>query len=116
MTTKVKPLLTLTFQFWRTVRAGVQLVVQGAEQLLYQRVRILAVQEIRALVPAAVIFHIGTLVDIVKEEMRRTSEVLLAMGVVALRPLMLLVDIRAEARLIRIDHELVDAHRLLWLL
>ena len=45
--------------------------------------------------------------------MRWPPEVLLAVCVVALRPLMLLVDVGAEAGLVRVDHEFFKTHGLL---
>jgi len=42
--------------------------------------------------------------------MRWPPEVLLAVRVVALGPLMLLVDVGAEAGLVRVDHEFFEAH------
>ena len=75
--------------------------------------RVLAVQEVRALVPAPVIVNVSAFFGEIEEQMRRSSEILLAMGEVAFRPLVLLVNIRTEAGLIKINHERVQAHGLL---
>lgn len=42
-----------------------------------------------------------------------SSEILLAMSIVALGPLMLLIDIWTKACFVRIDHKLFDAHSFL---
>ena len=88
-----------------------QLVVQWAEQLLDERVRVLAVQVVGALVPAAVVLHVGALFEVAnKVQVRRPPEVLLAVRVVAFGPLMFLVYVRTKARLVRVDHELFELH------
>jgi hypothetical protein len=45
-----------------------------------------------------------------EEEMRRSSEVLLAMRIVALTPLMLFIDVWAKTSLVRVYHKFLDIH------
>ena len=75
----------------------------------------LAVEVVGALLPAAIVLHIGAPLKEVKVEVRRPPEVLLTMSIVAFRPLMLLIDVRAKAGLVRVDHEFLQAHSLLML-
>jgi hypothetical protein len=97
---KVEPLLALELLLRNSIWAKSQLVVQRAEKLLNKRVRVLAIEEFRALVPVSIISDVRAFLKVVKVKMRGSSEVLLSMRVIALRPLMLLVDVRAEARLV----------------
>ena len=110
---QVESFLALELLVRHSIWARSQLVVQWAEELLHQRVRELAVEVVRALLPAAIVLDVRAALQIVKVEMRRPPEVLLAVRVVALRPLVLFVDVRAEAGLVRVDHELLEAHCLL---
>lgn len=111
MAAEVHPLLALILLVGQTIRTAVQLVVQWAEQLLNEGVRVLAVQVVRTLVPAAVVLHVRALFKVTnKVQVRRPPEVLLAVRIVAFRPLVLLVNVRAKARLIRVDHELLELH------
>ena len=61
MAAEVHPLLALILLVGQTIRTAVQLVVQRAEQLLDERVRVLAVQVVGALVPAAIVLHVWAL-------------------------------------------------------
>jgi hypothetical protein len=76
-------------------------------------VGVLAVQVFRTLVPVAIVLYESALVEVVHVEVGWSAEVLLAVGVVALRPLVLLVDEWAETRFVGINHELVQIHGLL---
>lgn len=107
---QVESFLALELLVGHPVWAWPQLVVQWAEELLHERVRELAVKVVRALLPAAVVLHVRATLQIVKVEMRWPPEVLLAVRVVALRPLMLFVDVGAEAGLVRVDHEFFETH------
>ena len=73
--------------------------------------RILAVEVVGAGVPASVVQNVRALFQRTDEvEVRRPSEVLLPMRVVTLGPLVFLVYNRAEACLVRVDHEFFEAH------
>ena len=72
--------------------------------------RILAVEEVGALVPATVVCHVRAFLEVTEEQMRGSSEILLPVSVVALRPLVLLIDVRTETRLVRVDHEFFETH------
>ena len=97
---QVQPLLALEFVVGYAVRALAKLVVEWAVQLLDQRVAILALKLVGTLVPAAVILHILTPVQIVKIKVGWPSEILLSVREIALRPLVLFVDERAKTGLI----------------
>ena len=58
MAAEVHALLTLVLLVGQTIRTAVQLVVQWAEQLLDECVRVLAVQVVGTLIPAAVVLHV----------------------------------------------------------
>jgi hypothetical protein len=115
MATKIQPLLALELLVRNAIRTRPQLVVQRAEELFHQCVGELAVEVVGALLPAAIVLHIGTPLKEIKVKVRRPPEVLLTMSIVAFRPLMLLIDVRAKASLIRVDHEFLQAHGLLML-
>ena len=75
---------------------------------------VLAIQIVRALVPVAILLDIWALVKRAYEvEVRWPPEVLLPVGVVAVRPLMFLIYYGAKARLVSIYHELLKTHLLL---
>ena len=78
--------------------------------MLNQRMGVLAVQEVRALVPITIICHVRTFFEVVKVKVRRSSEVLLPMSIVAFRPLMLFVDVRTKTCLVRVNHEFLETH------
>lgn len=107
---QVESFLALELLVGHPVWTRSQLVVQWAEELLHESVRELAVKVVWTLLPAAVVLHVRAALQIVKVEMRRPPEVLLAVRVVALGPLMLFVDVGAEAGLVRVDHELLETH------
>lgn len=113
MAAKIKPFLALEFLFRHSIGAWSQLVVQRGEELLDQAVSVLALQEVGALVPVAIICHIGAPIQIIKVEMRGSPEILLSVSVVALGPLMLLVDVWAKTCLVGVYHKLLEAHGLL---
>jgi hypothetical protein len=113
VTAQVETLLALELLVGHAVRTRTQLVVQRTEELLHQSVRKLAVQVVGTLLPAAILLHVGAPLQVVKVEVRRPPEVLLTMCIVAFGPLVLLVDVGAEACLVRVDHELLEGHRLL---
>jgi hypothetical protein len=73
-------------------------------------VGVLAVQVLRTVLPTAIVVHVGALVEVVEVEVGRTAEVLLAVGIVALRPLVLFIDVGAEAGFVGVDHELTQIH------
>ena len=97
MAAEVKPLLALELLLRNSIRTNPEFVVQRTEKLLNKRVGVLAIQEFRALIPISVIGDKRASFKVVEVEMRWSSKVLLSMGVVALRPLVFLVDVRAEA-------------------
>lgn len=55
-----------------------------------------AFQLLRAVIPAAVFTDVIALLSIIKEEVGRPPKVLLPVGIVALAPLVLCVDLWAE--------------------
>jgi hypothetical protein len=55
-------------------------------------VGVLAVQVVFAVLPVAVLTDVGALLRSVEEEVRRSSEVLLSMGVVAFTPFVFLIN------------------------
>ena len=90
------------------------LVIERAEQLFDERVAVLTVEVVGTLVPAAVVLDVGAFLKRTYEvEVRRSPEVLLSMGIVTIGPLVLLVYNGAEARLVAVDHELLETHLLL---
>lgn len=62
--------------------------------------RILAIQVIRALIPTSIITYVWAFLQVMEEEMRWSSEVLLAMRIVALTPFMLFIDVWAKTSLV----------------
>ena len=111
MAAEVHALLALVLLVRQTIRTALQLVVQRAEQLLDERVRVLAVQVVGTLIPAAIVLHIWAFFKVAnKVQVWRPPEVLLAVRIVAFRPLVFLVYVRAKARLVRVDHELFKLH------
>ena len=112
MAAEVKPLLALELLLRNSIRTNPEFVVQRTEKLLNKRVGILAIQEFRALIPISVIGDKRASFKVVEVEMRWSSKVLLSMGVVALRPLVLLVDVRAEAGFVWVNHEFFKTHLL----
>jgi len=112
MATKVLAFGALEFICGQAVRTSPQLEVERAEQLLDEGVRVLAVQEVVALVPTALVGDHGALLHEVEEQVGRPAEVLLSMCVVALGPLVLLVDVGAETCFVGVDHEFFCVHLL----
>ena len=110
MATQILPLWALELFCGWSIGAQMQLVVQWTEQLLDQRVRILTLQEVMTLIPTSIIAHQGTFLHVVEEQVWWSSEILLSMSIIALRPLMLFVDIRTETCLIWVYHELFNIH------
>ena len=90
------------------VRAVPQLVMQWVEQSLNQRVGILAVQFVLALLPRAIIVDVRAALRVVEEGVRGSSEVLLSMCVVAFAPFVLLVNTRTEGSFVAVEHELLE--------
>ena len=114
MAAEVHTLLAVELLLRHSIGTAVHLVVQRAVQLLDKRVAVLAVEVVGALVPAAVLLHVGTFLKRTdKVEVWWSPEVLLPMGIVTLGPLVLLVDDGTEACLVAVDHELFKAHLLL---
>lgn len=100
VTAEIQSLLALELLFWDAIGAGTELVVQRTEELLNEGVRELTVKVVGALLPAAVVLDVGATLQIVEVKVWWSPEVLLAMGVVALRPFVLLVDVRTKACLV----------------
>lgn len=98
--TQIEPLFALELLVWHPIRTGPQLVIQWTEELLDECVRELAVQVVRTLLPAAIFLHVRAALEIVEIEVRRPSEVLLSMRVVAFGPFVFLVNVRTKACLI----------------
>jgi hypothetical protein len=96
--------LTLTGLVW----AISQLVMQRVEQSLNQRVRVLTLEIVLAVVPAAVVVDVWTPLRVVEIIIGWSSEVLLPMRVVAVAPLVLLIDAWAERCLVAVEHELLQ--------
>jgi len=70
-------------------------------------VTVLAVQVIAASLPAAILAYVLASLWVVVKRIRGPSEILLSMGVITLRPLMmLLIHQRAEGSLITVEHKL----------
>jgi hypothetical protein len=67
----------------------------------------LALEVVFALLPAAVVIDLGTALRVVEIIIRRSTEVLLSMCVVAFTPLVLLIDARTERSLVAVKHELL---------
>ena len=75
---------------------------------------VLAIKVVRARVPTAIILHVWALLCIANEvQVRWPPEILLSMCVVTVRPLMLLVDMRAKTGFVRVYHEFFYSHLLL---
>ena len=71
---------------------------------------VLTIKLLVALVPVAVLSYVGAFLGVIKVHVRRPSKVLLSVSVIALRPLVLLVDVGTEAGLITVDHKLLCFH------
>ena len=84
MATEIQSLLAFRLHLRNSLRTGVQFVVQGTVQLFNEGVRVLAVQEVRALVPAAVVLDIGAFFCEVEEKVGRPPEVLLTVCIITL--------------------------------
>ncbi len=67
----------------------------------------MALEVVFALLPAAVVIDLGTALRVVEIIIRRSTEVLLSMCVVAFTPLVLLIDARTERSLVAVKHELL---------
>lgn len=67
----------------------------------------MALEVVFALLPAAVVIDLGTALRVVEIVIRRSTEVLLSMCVVAFTPLVLLIDARTERSLVAVKHELL---------
>ena len=115
VTAKVASFRTLKLIPRLLIRTFFQLIVQRAEELLYKWMGILAVEEIVALVPTPVICDRLALLNIMKEQMRRPSKILLSMSIVAFWPLVLFVYVGAEAGFVGVYHEFFNIHSLLML-
>lgn len=81
------------------------LIKNGMVDLFKQSVTILAVKFIRTLVPGAVFLHERALFGKIIKALGRSPEVLLPMGVVAVRPLVFLVYVRTECGFVEERHE-----------
>lgn len=90
------------------VRAIPQLVMQWVEQGLNQRVGVLAVQFVLALLPRAIIIDVRAALRVIEEGVRGPSEVLLSMSVVTFTPFVLLVYTRTEGSFVAVKHELFE--------
>ena len=69
------------------LRAIIDLVVQGIEEDLDESVRVLTLQLVLARLPTAVLAYVRTALRVVEELVGWPAEVLLAMRVVALAPI-----------------------------
>lgn len=67
----------------------------------------MALEVVFALLPAAIVIDLGTALRVVEIIIRRSTEVLLSMCVVAFTPLVLLIDARTERSLVAVKHELL---------
>jgi hypothetical protein len=79
-------------------------------------VRKLAVKRILTLIPTSVIGDCWTFFNKVKEQMWRSSKILLPVGIITLGPFMFFIDIWTKTCLVRIYHELLEAHLILMLI
>ena len=70
----------------RLFRAVLQLVVERIEEDLDEGVRVVAVQLVLARLPAPVLTDVRAALRVVKEEIGRSSKVLLSVRVVTFRP------------------------------
>ena len=84
MAAEVKPLLALELLLRNSVRTESKFVVQWTKKLLNERVSVLAIKEFGALVPISIISDERASFKVVEVEMRRSSKVLLSVGVVTL--------------------------------
>jgi hypothetical protein len=87
------------------VRAFFLLVQQWVIEVFYQSMAILAVSRFGTIFPRSVFHYQIAFLWVIEIEAWRSSKILLSMGVVAVRPLMLLVDHRTERSLIAVDHK-----------
>lgn len=71
---------------------------------------VLTLKVVFALLPASVVVDFRAPLWIVEVAVGRSSEVLLAMRVVALTPLVFLVDAGAKRGLVAVEHELLQRH------
>ena len=55
VTAKIHPLLAVELLLWLPIRAKMQFIIQRAEELLNESVRVLTVEVVRTCVPAAVV-------------------------------------------------------------
>ena len=77
---------TLKFIGRRLLRAIRQLVVKWVEKDLDKRVRVVTVQLVLAVLPAAIVAYVRASLRVIEEEIWRPSKVLLPVRVVALGP------------------------------
>jgi len=99
------PFVALPLVVGRRVRTLILFEESRVVNSFQQSVAKLTIQLVWALVPGAVFADIGALLWQVVEILRRSPEVLLSVGVIAVRPLVLLVDVRTESGLIEEHHE-----------
>ena len=82
--------------------------MKRVEQDLDKRVRVLAIHFVFALDPGLFVVDLTAPLWQVEVVLRRPAEVLHSVGVVAVRPVVLLVEDRAEACLVAVEQEVVD--------
>lgn len=89
------------------VRTFSNLEMKGVEQGFNKVVAVLAVKVISTSFPTPILTYVLTTIWVVVKRIRRPSEVLLSMSVIAFRPLMvLLIHQRAERSFITVEHKL----------
>lgn len=108
ITTEFPPLSALIFVGVVFVRALAHFIIGGVVESFYQGVGIWTIQVVWTLVPTAIVENVVTLVLIVLENVRRSPEILLSVSIVAITPLMLLVNQGTEGSLVAIDHEFFE--------
>ena len=87
MTAALLVLRTLVLVGRGALRAIIDLVVQGIEEDLDESVRVLTLQLVLARLPTAVLAYVRTALRVVEELIGWRAEVLLAMRIVALAPI-----------------------------
>jgi hypothetical protein len=81
------------------------LVLKRIKQVFNKSVAVETIQLLRTVVPTSIITDITALLSIIKENIGCSPEILLPMGIIALTPFMLRIDLGAEGSLIAIEHE-----------
>lgn len=95
--------------------ARVYFVVERVEQVLHQVVTFLALSAIRTFCKSFIHLDIHAPLRTIEEVLRRSSEILEAMRVVAHRPVVLFFYLGTKRRFVTVDHELVNCELFLQL-